>query len=165
MEEDSIICRRGRIICLRDADSLLASLKRNHKRRKVVKRLYVMKPRDIGIQQISDFLNSSDIRWCHSPLSSLHYTQDYKELGPLVFRVNNTGLLMSAFPFEETHLPEQADYVFEEVTEPLSYYNTTILQDGRRLSNDLECYLEVNPDNEQREKAIKSLRARIIDRG
>ena len=145
MEEDSIICRRGRIICLRDADSLLASLKRNHKRRKVVKRLYVMKPRDIGIQQISDFLNSSDIRWCHSPLSSLHYTQDFKELGPLVFRVNNTGLLMSAFPFEETHLPEQAD--------------------GRRLSNDLECYLEVNPDNEQREKAIKSLRARIIDRG
>ena len=72
---------------------------------------------------------------------------------------------MSAFPFEETHLPGQADYVFEEVTEPLAYYNTTILQDGRRLSNDLECYLEVNPDNEQREKAIKSLPARIIDRG
>ena len=43
MEEDSIICRRGRIICLRDADSLLASLKKNHKRRKVVKRLYVTK--------------------------------------------------------------------------------------------------------------------------
>ena len=43
MEEDPIICRRGRIICLRDADSLLASLKKNHKRRKVVKRLYVTK--------------------------------------------------------------------------------------------------------------------------
>lgn len=165
MEDDSIICRRGRIICLRDADSLLASLKKNHKRRKVTKRLYVMKSRDINIQQIIDFLNSSDIRWCHSPLSSLHYTQDFKEYGPLGFRVNNSGLLMSSFPFEETKLPGQADYVFEEVTEPLAYYNTTILQNGRRLSNDLECYLEVNPDNEQKEKAIKSLRARIIDRG
>ena len=69
------------------------------------------------------------------------------------------------YPFEETHLLGQADFVFEEVTEPLTYYNTTILQDVRRLSNDLECYLEVNPDNEQREKAIKSLPARIIDRG
>ncbi len=165
MEEDSIICRRGRIICLRDVNSLLAFLKKNHKRRKVVKRLYVTKPWDIGIQQIINFLNNADIRWSHSPLSSLHYTQNFKEPGPLGFRVNNSGLLMSAFPFEETHLPGQADYVFEEVTEPLAYYNTTILQDGRRLSNDLECYLEVYPDNEQREEAIKNLRTQIIERG
>lgn len=51
------------------------------------------------------------------------------------------------------------------MTEPLAYYNTTILQDGRRLSNDLECYLEVYPDNEQREEAIKNLRTQIIERG
>ncbi len=165
MEEDSIICRRGRIICLRDANALLDSLKKNHKRRKVTKRFYVKKPHNIDIQQIIDFLNSSDIRWCYSPLSSLHYTQDFNEPGPLGFRVNNSGLLISTFPFEETHLPEQADYIFEEVTEPLAYYNTTILQDGHRLSNDLECYLEVNPDNERRAKAIKNLRAQIIARG
>ena len=164
-EEDSIIYRRGRIICLRDADSLLAVLKKNHKRGKVVKRHYVTKPRDIGIQQIINFMNNADIRWSHSPLFSLHYTQNFKDPGPLGFRVNNLELLMSAFPFEETHLPGQADFVFEEVAEPLTYYNTTILQDVRRLSNDLECYLEVNPDNEQREKAIKSLPARIIDIG